>query len=204
MATAYDTALAAGAPRVGVFFRLEVDPVFRFWLGIGDCQAGIDATDGAGASYSGLGQMVGLPALQQLVNGAADRVEFKLSYVSQRVAALASAEHSDVKGASFRVGLGLFDAQWQLIQQPQWLKSFVIDFLSIERDQTQGEAVWTLTQGEAVWTLSLSARSLFTGRRRPGLGFWTDADQQARHSGDKFCQRSVLYSVDVQKAWPKL
>jgi len=191
----FDAELAGGSPRVGVFFRLEVDPAFRFWLGIGDCLAGIDAQDGAGETYSGLGQMIGLPALQQLANGAADRVEFKLSYVSQRVAALASSEHADVKGALFRVGIGLFDAQWQLVEQPQWLKTFTIDFLSIERDQTQGEAVWTL---------SLSARSLFTGRRRPGLGFWTEADQQARHPGDKFCQRSVLYSIDVQKAWPKL
>lgn len=193
--TTFDDALAGGAPRVGVFFRLEVDPVFRFWLGIGDCLAGIDAEDGAGDTYSGLGQMVGLPALQQLANGQADRVEFKLSYVSQNVASLASSEHADVKGALFRVGLGLFGGDWQLIQQPEWLKTFVIDFLSVERDQTQGEAVWTL---------SLSARSLFTGRRRPGLSFFTDADQQARHPGDTFCQRAVLYSVDVQKAWPKL
>ncbi len=193
--TIFDDALAGGAPRVGVFFRLEIEPTFRFWLGAGDCRAGIDAADASGSIYSGLGQIVGLPALQQLANGQADRVEFKLSYVSKNVASLASGEHADVKGALFRVGFGQFGGDWQLIQQPEWLKTFIIDYLSVECDQTQGDAIWTL---------SLSARSLFTGRRRPGLSFFTDADQQARHTGDTFCQRAVLYSVDVQKAWPKL
>lgn len=194
MTLTYAQALASPAPRVGIFFRLSVDPIIRLWVGLGDCQAGIDATDGSGATYSGLGAMVNLPALAQLVNGAADRVSFNLSGVTQRIATLAASEQTEVRGVTLMVGFGLFDGNWQLIQQPTWLRRLTVDYLSVSRDQT-GE--------QAVWTVSLSARSFLTGRRRPGLSYFTDDDQQARHSGDLFCKHATLYSQEVMKAWPR-
>lgn len=188
------TALGAATPRIGIFFRLDISPPFRFWLGIGDCSATFDATDGSGATYSGLGEILDVPPFQQLINGVADRVQFRLSYVSSDVAALASSEADAVKGTALRVGLGVFGGDWQLIENPVWLKSFTVDFLSIERDQSGDQAVWTV---------SLSARSLFTGRRRPGLSFFTNDDQKARYPTDRFCERVSIYSVDAQKPWPR-
>lgn len=188
-------ALASQSPRIGVFFRLHLDPVVRLWLGVGHCKAGIDATDGAGATYKGLGTMLNLPAFTQLVNGAADRVEFRLSGVPSEIMALASQEATDeVKGAALLVGVGVFDADWQLIAQPTWIKRYIADFVRVEMESA--------TEG-ITRTVVLSARSFLTGRRRPGLSYWTDADQQALHPGDRFCERTALYSQETSKAWPR-
>jgi hypothetical protein len=195
MPTALENALASSAPRIGIFFRLSVDPIVRLWLGVGNCDAGIDVADGAGATYSGLGEMVNLPSLTQLVNGAADRVEFHLSGVSRRVLQLASSESDEVKGAALLVGIGVFAADWQLITAPTWLRRFTVDYLSVQFENP--------SDGTPVRTITLSARTMLTGRRRPGLSYFTDRDQQAKSPGDAFCERSVLYSQDATKTWPR-
>jgi hypothetical protein len=196
MGQAFDDALSAGTTRVGVFFRLAIPTPFRFWLGIGDCRAGIDSSDGTGEIYTGLGEILTVPAFQQLINGTADRVSFEMSGVNQRIAQMASQEADDVKGVELKLGLGVFDSRWQIIESPIWLRTFVVDYLTIKREQQ--------ASGEANWTVALAARSLLTGRRRPVLAYWTHNDQQARSPTDLFCQRVALYSVDVSKAWPRL
>jgi hypothetical protein len=189
-----DQALASGSPRLGVFFRLGITPPARLWLGVGNCEAGIDAEDGDGAVYNGLGEMLGVPAFQQLINGTAERVEFRLSGVSARIAQLASSESADVKGVPLLVGLGVFGADWQLLADPTWLKRLTVDYLSIEQEGGGGGVVRSV---------SLSARSFLTGRRRPGLSYFTDAEQQGRSPGDRFCERTGLYSAEVTKTWPR-
>jgi hypothetical protein len=198
MTAAFDAALASGAPRIGIFFRLGIvmddGQPFRMWLGVGDCRAGIDAEDegegGAGAIYRGMGEMLNVPAFQQLINGTAERVSFTLSGVPPRAIELAAEESDEVKGAPLNVGLGAFDADWQLVAPPVWLKRFVVDFLSVQMQQSGMD--------EAVHTISLSARSIFTGRRRPGLSFFTDDDQQARSPGDRFCEHVRRYSNETK------
>lgn len=193
--TALDTALASTNPRVGIFLRLDlVGSVQRLWLGVGDCEAGIDADDGAGATYHGLGELLGVPQFQQLVNGTAERVTFALSGVSASVVALANNHADDVKNVPLLVGIGVFGPDWQLLAAPTWLRRFVVDYLSVSQDPTDGEPIRTL---------SLSARSFLTGRRRPGLSFYTDRDQQALSAGDRFCERTPIYSQEVTKVWPR-
>jgi hypothetical protein len=194
MPDAFETALASGAPRIGIFFRLGIIPPFRMWLGIGDCRAGIDAQDGAGEIYSGAGEMLNVPAFQQLINGVAERVTFQLSGLPPRAVEIASGEADSVKGVALNVGLGVFDGAWQLVAQPIWLKRFVVDFLTMQRQQ--GEEA-------AIYTLALSARSIFSGRKRPGLSFFTDEEQQRRSPGDQFCQHARRYAREETKAWPR-
>jgi hypothetical protein len=194
---AFDAALKSGNPRVGIFFRLAIDPPFRMWLGIGDCQAGIDAADGAGAIYLGLGEVVGLPAFQQVLNGAADRIDIKLSGVSQRIIDTATMEADEVKGVPLNIGVGVFDEDWQLVGAPVWIKRLIVDYLSISGDGGGPDR-------PAMRTVSLSARTIFTARRRPGLAFFTDSDQQQAHPGDRFCENAVHYSRQVSKTWPRL
>jgi hypothetical protein len=195
MTAAFDAALASGSPRIGIFFRLGIEPPFRMWLGVGDCEAGIDAEDGDGEIYTGRGEMLNVPAFQQLLNGAAERVAFTLSGVPPRAVELAAGESDTVKGVALNVGLGVFDADWQLVEAPIWLKRFVVDYLTLARQQQGTE--------EAVYTLGLQARSIFTGRRRPGLSFFTDEDQQRRSPGDRFCEHARRYAREESKAWPK-
>lgn len=194
MVLTVDQALASGAPRIGVFFRLGITPPARLWLGIGDCQAGIDATDGAGATYSGLGQILDVPRFNQLINGAADRVEFSLSGVSSQIVSLATDGADEVKQAPLLVGIGLFDPNWQLIAQPTWVRRFVVDYLGVSVEQDDNGFVRTV---------KLSARSFMTGRRRPNITYFSDHDQQALHPGDRFCERTAIYTNTTQKVWPR-
>jgi hypothetical protein len=197
MSSARDVALGGGNPRIGLFFRLGITmsdgESFRMWLGIGDCLAGIDTEDGDGAIYKGMGEITNVPAFTQMINGTAERVTFQLSAVPRRAVELASGEAGDVKGAALSVGLGVFDAEWQLIEQPIWLRRFIVDYMTLQRQQSTAEPVYTI---------SLSARSVFTGRRRPGLTYFTDEEQQRRSPGDRFCEHARRYSEDA-KAWPR-
>ncbi len=199
MTATLDDALASGNPRVGIFFRLGITmadgELFRMWMGVGDCEVGIDATDGAGAIYKGMGEILNVPAFQQLINGTAERVSFSLSGVPSRVVELAAMESADVKGVALNIGIGAFDEDWQIIDDPVWLKRFVIDYLSLSRQQSGTEP--------AVYTVALSARSIFSARRRPGLSFFTDEEQQRRSTGDRFCEHARRYAVDATKTWPR-
>lgn len=193
--SALDTVLSTTNPRVGIFLRLDLpDDPQRLWLGVGDCKAGIDADDGSGAIYHGLGELLGIPQFQQLVNGTAERVEFRLSGVSASVVALANEHADEVKNVPLLVGIGVFDTDWQLLAAPTWLRRFIVDYLSVSQEPTDKEPVRTL---------SLSARTFLTGRRRPGRVFYTDRDQQALSPGDRFCERVAIYSQEVMKIWPR-
>jgi hypothetical protein len=189
-------ALASATQRIGVFFRMvQADgQIIRLWLGIGNCRVGINAYDETEATYSGLGQLIDVPAVQQLINGVAERIDFNVSGVSADTLALAGAESDDVKGAVVALGVCLFDGAWQQLGVPKWLFRGRADFVTL--NQQSGD-------GGITRAIALSVGSLFTGRRRRGLSYLTDYDQQQRYPGDKFCQRTVLYSNEIEKVWPR-
>lgn len=194
MALTVDQALASDAPRIAIFMRFGFATPVRLWVGgIGNCNAAIDATDGSGAIYSGVGQVVGMPALHELINAKAERVEFRVANVTADIVAIATGEASTIKGKSLNIGVGAFGDDWQLLANPTWIRRLVVDFLSTSLESTM--------DGQTR-TLSISARSAFTGRRRPTLSFFTDAEQRARSADDRFCERTSIYSADTNKAWP--
>lgn len=185
----FDFQLQQDTYRLGLFLRLELLVMFRFWLGIGDVVANIDASDGGGSVYSGIGEILNLPAFSQVINGAADRFELKLSGVSARVANLAATQSDQVKGVNLRLGVGMFDTTWALIGNPVWLKQLIVDFVIVEGDQKTR-------------TVGLSARTLFTGRRRPQASFFTNEDQTRISPGDRFCENTGRYTTGSVKTWP--
>lgn len=189
-------ALASGAVRLGVYFRMDwtPDPI-RLWLGIGDIEVGISALDASGATYSGLGELNGVPAVEQLINGVAERVVFSVSGVNAATFTLASSEAPLVQNNAVAMGVNFFDAAWQQLGVPKWLFRGRADVVTLDWQPDQG--------GGIVRSLSLSVGSLFTGRRRRGLSYLTDRDQKARSPSDRFCERTVLYSNEVQKVWPR-
>lgn len=188
--------LDSDTQRIGVFFRMATDPISRLWLGIGDIKPGINAYDAEGdPTYKGLGELIDVPALQQLINGTADRVTFSVSGVSADTLALASTEASTIKGVAVAVGIAMFGASWQQLGVPKWLWTGRGDFVALQQQSDR--------EGKGITrVIELSVGSRFTSRRRRGLSYLTDRDQQQRHSGDKFCERTVLYSSEVTKVWP--
>lgn len=190
-------ALASGVMRIGVFFRLDVEPdPVRLWLGFGDIKPGADIYDPSGALYNGLGQINNAPAFKQLLNGAAERVEFTISGVSGRILEIASGDDSDaVKGRQVNVGFGLMDAAWALIGPVHWSAFYIADFISIDQQAAD-------VNSPIVRTLALSCGTRFTGRRRPSLSYLSDPDQQRRFPGDLFCSLAKNYAHGFNKTWP--
>lgn len=184
-------ALESDTQRIGILFRMASTPIVRIWLGVADFRPGINAYDATDEVYSGLGQLIDVPALSQLINGVADRLTFHVSGISQETMNLAAAG-SDVKGAAVAIGIVIFGGQWQQLGAPKWLFRGRADYVTVQ----QQSGVSGVTR-----IMELSVGSLFTGRRRRGLSYLTDADQQARHAGDKYCERTTLYS-EVSKVWP--
>lgn len=189
--------LESGLVRVGYFFRLETAPVVRLWLGAGDIKPGVNVLDDDGATYTGFGEISAIPELSQLINGAAERIEFTVSGVSGDILKIASGgDAQQVKGKRASVGFALFGTDWQLLGSIKWIRTYIADFLSIQQALTDDP-----TQ-PIMRTISLSCGSLLTARRRPSLSYFTNQDQLARHPGDYFCERTPVYANQFNKEWP--
>lgn len=194
--------LDADTQRIGVFFRLDTDPVVRLWMGVGDCDAGINAYDFFGGTYSGLGQLLDVPTVQMLINGIADRVTFNLSGVSADVVNLARSEASATLRKAVALGIAIFDRDWQKLGVIRWLFRGVADSLTVAQ-ASQSDSAGGVAFSR---TVQLSVGSLFTTRRRRGFSFLTNFDQQGRAPGpppDRICERTVLYSNSNTKVWPR-
>lgn len=189
-------ALDSGVLRLGVFFRLETDPVVRLWLGFGDIVPGINAYDADGAVYRGLGELQNVPAINQLINGAAERVEFVMSGVSGEVLQISQGDDAEaIQGARADVGIGLMGQDWGLLGSLHWMASYVADILSGQQQPARpGDPIIRL--------VSLSAGTRFTRRRRPSLSYFTEQDQKRRFPGDRACDLVTNYAHNFNKTWP--
>lgn len=187
--------LSSGSVNLGILFRMETDPVCRYWSGVGDLPVAADAIEVSPTTYKGAGQLSGIPQLSQLINGVAERVNFTLSGVSARVMQLADSEAGEVQGAAVNLGLQVFGADWQPIGSVAWIGAYVADILVT--------AAQADDSGKISRTASLSVASAFAGRRVAPINYYTDFDQKRISPTDRFCERVGLYSQGVQKVWPR-
>lgn len=187
-------AIESSTQRLGIFFRLDSDPVVRLWLGVGPCRVGVNALDANGAIYTGFGELNNVPEVEQLINGRATRVEFAISGVSGRVMQAASEDAETIQGSECALGLCIFGGSWQQLGPPKWIFRGTADYMTMAQDAVEGGVTRMI---------SLSVGSLMTSRRRRGLSYLTNQDQQARHPGDRMCERTTLYAQDTDKVWPR-
>jgi hypothetical protein len=178
----------------GLIRVATADPA-RLWTGIGDFPVVNSTFDPDGAIFKGAGQLINLPAFERIWNGLAERVTITLSGVSDDIRALAYAEADDVRGAIVRMGLCILDGDWQQLGPVRWLRRGRVDV--IETENKPGER-------ERIKTISFSLGSQLTGRKIPGAGTWTNADQQSRPGSedDRFCERTPLMTQNSVVAWP--
>lgn len=201
------TQLSAGLPRLGIFFRLEADPVVRLWAGVGNIEPGVNAFDLTGATYKGTGEIAELPAISHLFDGTADRVEFTLSGISPtalaEIAPQLAAQQAAIQGVIVTVGWVAMNTSWVPLSAIHWEWFGFADLIRL-RHQSAPDA-----HSPQLITLSLSCGDWMTGRRRAGLSFMVDHDQKQRSAAlnplsnpDRFCERVGLYHAGVEKRWP--
>jgi hypothetical protein len=189
--------LEGGALRPAILLRIATDPVIRLAsIAVRDVTIPTDAVETEmGAIYQSMGLLTDVPAINQMLNGDAERVEFGLSgvAVTGEIAALASGEADAIRGVAVNLGFFLFDANWQKATPVAWLADYEADSLSIERT---GDA-----QG-ATRTMKLSCGSVMSGRRKPAISYFTDPDQRRRSADDAFFGFVRGYFAGTTKVWP--
>lgn len=174
--------------RMAPFVRLDTSPEpALYWGSHGDL-------DLDGERWTGFGDLIGLPTLDQLVNGAASRVTVGLSGVSEDGIRLAIRDRDQVIGRELQIGVAYFGDDWQPLTSIYWIWFGTMDLTPISRT-ADGEG------GGATRSVAVEAASIFSARRRPPLSNYTDRDQQVAHPGDRFCERTGLYRHST-KIWP--
>lgn len=190
--------LAGGNVRAAIFLRVDVQPTpLRMWAGIGDFAVAADLVETEdGAIYSGMGELMSLPQVSQLINGLAERVEFKVAgtFIDARIAQMASEEAGLILRAETNLGFLVLDKDQQVMSPMAWLWSGEADSLMIDRDDG--------AKGQVIRTLTLSVGSVMTGRRRPTPEYWTDPAQKLRSADDRFCENVAGYNIGTIEIWP--
>lgn len=188
--------LEGGGLRAGILLRVDSTPAIRVWTGHAELEIdsdGIETEDHA--VYLGSGELVGVPAVNALINGVAERVDFTLSGVgiTGALANLAASEADLVRGKAVNLGFFVMDDTWQRLSPVAWLWDGVADVVRVTRASQEGQAIRSI---------SLSVGSIMTGRRRPGIAYFTDADQRRRSADDAFFDRVKIYNQGSTRTWP--
>lgn len=188
-------ALTSSAVRLDYFLLVYAQSTpIRLFTGFSPFNYAGDDVDPSGGVYLGFGRLTEVPALTQLINGAAQRIEFVLSGVDADVMALADEEAPTLRDADAFVGVGIWNEDYELISGGVvWLWEGVSDAPRI---------ALTTTEDEAVRKVILSVGSPSTSRRRPRFGYWTDLEHQADFPGDTFFQNVARYSANTTVRFP--
>jgi hypothetical protein len=157
-------------------FRLEANPPYYMWSGVGDLVVQGDVIAPGETLYRGFGVMIDLPAIQQLINGTAGRDDFTISGIDAETLALAGDE--DVRGSTVRIGSLALSSDNQPYGMVEWEYEGLADVIFVESSVDQS--------GNKLRSVSLSVGSADTGRSRSDLAFFTDAEQRKRSPDDAF------------------
>lgn len=176
--------------RISALFRLACDPPVYLWSGFGDLDTPADSLDPSGARWRGAGELVSIPALKQLINGEADRIEVKFSGVTPAMVRMAHEDRESVKGAAANIGLIEFDENWQVAGPIKWQWS-----------GTGGVIVTESTESGGIrqWTVSLSMASGDTLLATPKIAYFTAADQAKVSPTDRFCDFVAGISIGTTR-----
>lgn len=185
--------LARQAVQVALLATFEfTSTTVRLWSGNGVLQT-LD-----GESWNGIGSWGAVDGIEQAMNGEAPEATFTLLGTDAEIAALVREEFADeVAQRPVRLHLQFFgqddpaDPGNQRVLDDPWTfwsaRCFVPVFIL---DEDSGEE-----------SIAITAEGLFARRSRPRYAMYTDADQQARHAGDKGFQ-FVSELVKQELTWP--
>ena len=180
---------------LGIFVRFGFDEPLYMWFGINDIPAKITSVDSTNQEYLGGGRLLGIPELEVLINGTADRVEFTLSGVDPDTVGPLDLPNAAVRGKPIHVAITALDDYYQPVVDPYPVYPGIASFVAESSPPVSG------TQNPSV-TLALSVGSGDTMRERASASLWSDAQQQAIYPGDKFCAGTARLARGALPVWP--
>lgn len=180
---------------LAVFLRIETEPALHLYFGVGDIPIGFTSLDPDGTVYQGGGKLQGIPALQVLVNGISNAINFSISGVDPETGAKMIDSIPAVRGKMVHVGLTTLDDYYQPVSKiiPIWT--------GIASHIEEGQA--PIKEGEtATISLSLAVVGGENTRSRPSRALWSSAMQRSLSSTDAFCDNTGSLARGVQPVWP--
>jgi hypothetical protein len=184
-----------GSHDLGVFIRIDSDPALHVWLGVEDKPAGIDSIDPDGTVYLGGGQLIGVPALEVLVNGKSDNVEFFMSGIDPATGGRMLDEMPAIRGKTVQVGITTLDPYFQPMSAiiPLWS--------GVASHPSESSPVVKTGQNRSL-RLALSVVAGENARSRTSKSVWSHAQQIADFPTDDFCKNMQRLARGVQAVWP--
>lgn len=166
LTTPAQDAIVAKVFRAASIVQLDFDsgPV-RFWGGIGPLPWN-------GNTFTGAGNLGNVSAVEETAETKATGLTFSLSGIPSELIAVALGEH--YQGRACAMWIGLFDENWALIDDPVLAFSGRMDVMLVE-------------DGGRTCTIQVTAENRLIDLDRPNeTRYYTDQDQQAEYSGDRF------------------
>lgn len=162
----------------------------RFWFGFGDLEA-------AGHIWQGTGEMIQIEGLESPIGTVAPKSTVTLSGIEPALVTLARNASDRVKDRKATIYIQFFDITpddasvdpWSLLDSPFAVSTWLMDQMTYS------------AQGPVQRAITLTMESLWTNRRRPAYGLWTDRDQNKRFPGDRGLEQvSDLVAKTIR--WP--
>jgi len=169
--------------------RIASDPIARVCSGVSPIVIPADSVESAPARYLGGGQLVNIPDLEQVINGAATRVDITVSGVTGPILADFISEAPSLKGAAVHVGFAYQDDNWQIVEV-EWVAQLRCDAPRVDSNDAQNGRTRSIT---------ISIGSDFTDRSKAPIAFFTDADQRRRSPTDKFFDHISQYNTGTSR-----
>lgn len=169
-----------------------VDAPSRWWTGFGTL-----ATND-GQVWQGTGDLINIEGLEEDRGTAANPLTFTLSAADPDMVAIVRNQDSRARGRRCTVSLQFFDITpdsnsvpaWAPLDTPEVLKTARIDSLRY------------IASGPNERRIICTAEGLWTARRKPTFGLYTDRDQKGRFAGDRGLEQ-VTDLVNKTIVWPR-
>ena len=173
-------ALSAPVVPVGLLFQLDFESgPARFWTGLG-------ALEWAGRTFSGLGEVLKLSAIEETAEVASKGVTITLAGLP--VESLATLENEAWQNRPASIWLAVFNASGTALQEePVQIFRGRMDTLAHE------------TGASASYALTLESR--LVDLERPRIRRYTNADQQQQYPGDRGFEFVESVASGVEVSW---
>lgn len=170
----------------GVEFRFASETI-SLWQGVGR----LDATAFAGPVFQGIGALGRIASLELGAVAQTEQITFELSGLQPSLVGLVPDQASEVKYRVARLWFQFFDAEFNLIDaRPR--RTYLMDRLIPDVNAATDPPTFKLT---------LTAEPRLATKNQARFSYLTDADQRARHSGDRILERVGLLSVKQTMLW---
>lgn len=188
-----DELLRSGRITQAVLVHMDFkDTPKRWWTGFGDLEV-------AGHIWQGVGDLISISPISSAYQVTVEKVTFELAATPEMLA-LALDAKARVRDRSVTIYLQLMATDGVTVAGDDIVSGQPVGSPMALYSGTMQRMNWG-AEGQAKRWIALECEGLFARRNQPPRGRWNEADQQARHSGDRGFERMPLYASGYDQKW---